>query len=69
MASLIEVLQRLYNSEINVSIDSDWDNGFTVRLSNQRNGVDATEHFDADELHLAAQWLDDKAGELLAANG
>lgn len=69
MASLTEVLQRLYAAEINVSIDSDWDNGFTVGIGNRRNGYEATEHFDADELHLAAQWLDDKARELLAGKG
>jgi hypothetical protein len=28
---LLTVLQQLYAAEINVSIESDWDNGFTVR--------------------------------------
>jgi hypothetical protein len=39
-----DVLQKLYDSEINVSIESDWDNGFTVGIGNQRNGFVAKEH-------------------------
>jgi hypothetical protein len=64
MLNLVEVLQKLYASEINISIESDWDNGFTVGIGNQRNGFDAQEHFDADKLHLAAEWLDQKAQQL-----
>jgi hypothetical protein len=64
MRNLVNVLQKLYAREMNVSIESDWDNGFTVGLGNQRSGFDATEHFGADKLHLAAEWLERKAREL-----
>ena len=64
MVNLVEVLQKLYTSEVNVSIESDWDNGFTVGIGNQRNRFDATEHFDADKLNLAVEWLDRKARQL-----
>jgi hypothetical protein len=59
--TLVEVLQKLYASEINVSIESDWDGGFNVSIGNHRNGLKATENFDADQLHLAAAWLEQKA--------
>ena len=58
---LITVLRKLYASEVNVSIESDWDNGYTVGFGNQRNGITVSEHFDASELDRAAEWLDDKA--------
>ena len=64
MLNLVDVMQKLYANEINVSIESNWDNGFTVGIGNQRNGFDATEHFDTDKLHLAAEWLDQKARQL-----
>jgi hypothetical protein len=57
-------MQKLYASEIDLSIESDWDNGFTVGIGNHRNGFDAVEHFDLDKLRLAAEWLDHKARQL-----
>jgi hypothetical protein len=62
--NLVEVLQKLCASEINVSIESDWDGGFAVGIGNQRNGLEASQNFDADKLHLAAEWLELKAWEL-----
>jgi hypothetical protein len=34
-------LQQLYNSEINFSISTFWDNGFFVRLGDRLNGYPA----------------------------
>jgi len=57
---LLQTLQHLYARELNVSIASDWGNGFTVALGNERNGLTAAEHFDAGELGRAAAWLEKK---------
>ena len=40
-------LQRIYDSEINVSISWLWDGGFTVRLGDQIGGYQAEETVDA----------------------
>jgi hypothetical protein len=64
MVNSVGVLQKLYASEVIVSIESDWDKGFTVGIGNQRKGFDTTEHFDTDKLHLAAERLDQKARQL-----
>ena len=61
---LLQTLQNLYAREINVSIASDWDNGFTVALGNERNGLAAAEHFGVGELARAAGWLEKNAAEL-----
>jgi hypothetical protein len=37
---------------------------FTVSIGNQWNGLEASENFDANQLHLAAEWLEQKAREL-----
>ena len=63
--SLVDALQNLYSRQINVSIEKDWDDGYRVSIGNQRNGLDATEHFAVDELDSrAAEWLERKAREL-----
>jgi hypothetical protein len=64
MMELVDILQKLYAVEINISIESDWDSGFTVGIGNHRNGLKAIENFDAAKLHLVAEWLDQKAREL-----
>jgi len=61
---LLQTLQHLYARELNVSIASDWGNGFTVALGNERNGLTAAKHFDAGELGRAAAWLEKNAAEL-----
>jgi len=63
-ADLLAVLQKLYAAEVNISIESDWDNGYTVSLGNLRYGFAAAEHFDARELVQVPQWLEDKAREI-----
>lgn len=36
--NLLDVMQRLYKSEINFSISTFWDAGYTVRLGDDMNG-------------------------------
>ena len=61
---LIAILQDLYARDFNVSIERDWDNGYTVSLGNQRNGFAAAKHFDANELARVPEWLERKAREI-----
>ncbi len=35
---LIQLLQKIYDSEINFKIDTFWDGGFTVKLGDRING-------------------------------
>jgi len=43
-ADLAAELQKIYDSEINVSISWLWDGGITVRLGDQMNGFEAEEN-------------------------
>jgi len=43
--SLQRVLRDLYDSEINVSISSDWDCGHCVQLGDMRNGFKVSSSF------------------------
>jgi len=61
---LVAVLRKFYADERNVTIESDWDAGFTVSIGNQRNGFSAAEHFGVNELERIAPWLEKKAAEL-----
>ena len=58
---LVAALQKFYAMEINVTIESDWDAGFTVAIGNHRNGFVEAEHFHVQELDRAAEWLEEKA--------
>ena len=42
----MSVLQDLYDSEINVSLESFWDSGWHVRLGDEANGFLEEENFD-----------------------
>ena len=57
--SLEEVLDRLYDSEINFSISCFWDNGIAVKLGDETNGS-AAEH-NVRTAAEAATWLDETA--------
>ena len=59
---LIDVLRRLYESEINVSLTSFWDGGWTVKLGDEMNGFVA-EASHVRELSVVATWLDENARE------
>jgi hypothetical protein len=62
---LTEVMQRLYASEINCAVQSQWDAGFVVSIGDSLYGTPkASETFAVDELAAAAEWLDRKAREL-----
>ena len=38
-ADLLKELQKIYDSEINFSIECFWDGGFIIRLGDELNGV------------------------------
>jgi hypothetical protein len=38
MDHAMDELQRLYDSEINFAIETLWDEGFTVRIGDKKNG-------------------------------
>ena len=63
---LTRVMQRLYASEINCAVQSQWDAGFVVSIGGDMlyGKPEASETFTADELASAAAWLDQKAREL-----
>lgn len=61
----LKVMAALYDSEINCSLSSFWDGGFTVKLGDDINGVKATSdwfssfsaHWSPDELK-ESEWLE-----------
>jgi hypothetical protein len=53
------VMKRLYESEINCSIGSFWDNGWDVKLGDEMNGFVAEGNFHT--LDEAADFLDREA--------
>jgi hypothetical protein len=55
------ILQDLYDSEINFSIVSFWDNGFEVKLGDDMNGFVASGN--AQEFANAVEWLKVRAIE------
>jgi len=57
--SLEQVLDALYDSELNFSIASFWDNGLDVKLGDEMNGWDA--EGSVQTAAEAAEWLDRKA--------
>jgi hypothetical protein len=56
-----QVLQRLYDSEINCCLSSFWDGGWTVKLGDATNGFVAEAN--VGSLDEAAQWLHEQAHE------
>jgi hypothetical protein len=57
--TLGEVLDRLYDSEINFEISAFWDNGIDVKLGDEMNGYAAESSVRTSE--EAAAWLDEQA--------
>lgn len=58
----MNVLQELYDSEINVTVSSFWDGGFDVKLGDPMNGYRAETR--VGSWPEAEQWLRDKAAEI-----
>lgn len=56
------ILQALYDSEINASVETFWDGGFHVRLGDDWNGWEVEEILPT--MLDAEAWLDRKAREL-----
>lgn len=57
---LIEIMNRLYASEINCEVASFWDGGWQVRLGDYLNGYKASES-GFTSLEDAAKWLNSAA--------
>ncbi len=55
--NLLDVIAALYASEINCSVASFWDAGWTVRLGDEMNGFAAQATFGPEELDRVASWL------------
>jgi len=55
----MHILQRLYDSEINASISSFWDGGFTVKLGDEMNGFVAEAQ--CQTMEEAERWLFNEA--------
>jgi len=60
--TLGEVLDKLYDSEINHAVIAEWDNGFFLRLGDEMSGWLAETYVRTTA--EAALWLDQKAREL-----
>jgi len=58
---LLAILHKLYDAQIDVSIESAWDNGYTVAIGKERQGLDTDEHFTVDDLDDLPEWLERKA--------
>lgn len=57
-----DLLQQLYNSEINVSLSSFYDGGFTCKIGDEMNGFKSEKtSTDLDEIEI---WLKNTAIEL-----
>jgi hypothetical protein len=56
-ADLGPILCELYASEIDFSIVSLHNRGWTVTLGDARNGIEAEEMFGPEELEQASSWL------------
>lgn len=63
--TLAEVMQRLYNSEINCGLSSFWDGGWTVWIGDELNGRHAEALFDHVDFDKIPQWLLDQADILV----
>jgi hypothetical protein len=57
--TLGEVLDKLYQSEINFHVSCFWDNSIEVKLGDEMNGFSAEGNVAASE--EAAAWLDEQA--------
>lgn len=57
MATLEEALRELYGREVNVSITSFWDAGWTVQIGDGWNGYRAERQFRSEEFGLIGDWL------------
>lgn len=65
-AALLNVLEDLYDSEINCGLSSFWDSGFNVWIGDEANGYAARANVDPHDrdpawLRNAAAWLRDQA--------
>jgi hypothetical protein len=55
----MSIMQRLYDSEINVSVTSFWDDGFYVKLGDEMNGYRAEGR--CNTWVAVEEWLDGMA--------
>ena len=57
MIDLLILIQRLYSSEINAGIQTEYAAGFDVWLGDPVNGYSTVRNFSPDRLSEAASWL------------
>jgi hypothetical protein len=57
----MDILQQLYDSEINFSLSCFWDGGFDTVLGDRINGIKS--EITADTIAEALEWLKQKAIE------
>jgi hypothetical protein len=55
----MSILQQLYDSEINATISTFWNGGFTAKIGDEINGFKGEETFDS--YALAECWLANQA--------
>jgi len=56
--NLLKVMAALYDSEINCSLSSFWDGGFTVRLGDAVNGFMDSATFMSSAFERDSMWLE-----------
>ena len=61
MTDLLTVMQRLYSSQINSGIQTEYPFGFDVWLGDPMKGYDSVKNFNSDQVSAAADWLHSEA--------
>lgn len=59
-----DVIEKLYQSEINAGLAAEWDSGVTAYIGDSYNGVLTRASFRPSEFHQIAAWLDVEARRL-----
>jgi hypothetical protein len=55
--TLESILTELYKHEINCSINSEWDAGWTIRLGDEMNGYKESIYIEGEEVNLIGSTL------------
>jgi hypothetical protein len=59
-----EALKKLYENEINCSIHSEWDAGWTAKIGDHMNGYMDIAYFLPNEIDQIGEWLINAANRL-----
>lgn len=55
--NIIELFKDIYDSEINISISSFWDNGYWFQIGDNMNGFSWNMRFDGDDVESGFEYL------------